>query len=285
MSLSDGHLGMIERALTPARDARSVVSTERRAIEEWLKRRLNMYSFFESGSWSHGTATITSDVDYFAWLPGPRPTSCKDALGNLHGELAFWYRSDPVEVTVQQPTVRLRFRNKDQPDLEVVPAYLRGTNDYWIPDPAGGTGWVPSSPRSHKEYVNQAQRRDDGTKGLIRLMKGWAILNQASIISLYLEMRTAKRIIDTPPVMRLHDMHWLFRSFVDSELAEMNDPSDFDGRRIAPTLSETARRSALTRVREARDLTARALDLERQERKAEMESVLQSLFRLPATPG
>lgn len=279
MSLSDGIFRSLAQALTPKRDARSVVSAERQGVEVWLERRLDLRALFESGSWSHGTATIFSDVDYFAWLPSPRPDSSTSALERLREEIAFWYhKDDTVSIRLDSPAVRVTFASEEKPNFEVVPAYLTTVDDYFIPDPSGGSGWIKSNPKAHKEYVNRSQSLSDGTKNLVRLIKGWAECNGVSIRSLYLEMRAAKRVLDTPPAMPLLDLDWLFREFLSTSLAAMNDPSEYDGRRILAC--DGSNYSALAAARTAQSITSRALDLERAGRTNETERVIRTLFNL-----
>lgn len=281
MSASDSVMRSIAQTFTPSKDARSLVSFQRGSIKGWLETRLNLVSLFESGSWSHGTATTISDVDYFAWLPAPRPQSAKSAMEKMRWELDFWYRDDSnVSVSVNHPAVRVRFRAPDMPDIEIVPAYWSSGDDYFIPDPAGGDGWIKSNPPAHKEYVDRAQKRDDRAKFLVRLMKGWVFMNQVPIRSLYLEMRAAKRVLDTPPVMPLHDVSWLLNDMASSRLAAMNDPSKYDGRRIAANDTPGELLLALQKIESARGIAARALDYERNGWHSLMEHEVQSLFNL-----
>lgn len=279
MSPSDSLMRAIGQGLTPSKDARSLVSIQRMSIEGWLETRLNLISLRESGSWSHGTAITASDVDYFAWLPRPRPESAKSALEQVRRELAFWYHDDGnISVSANHPAVQIRFRASDMPDIEVVPAYSSSGDDYFIPDPAGGDGWIKSNPPAHKEYVDRAQRRDDRAKSLVRLMKGWAFMNQVPIRSLYLEMRAAKRVLDKPPVMPLLDVAWLLNDMASSRLAAMNDPSKFDGRRIAANDTPGELLSALQLIESARGIATRALEYERNGWHSLMEHEIKSLF-------
>lgn len=281
MSASDSLMRSIAQTFTPSKDARSLVSFQRGSIKGWLESRLNLVSLFESGSWSHGTATTISDVDYFAWLPTPRPQSAKSALEEIRWELDFWYRDDcNVSVSVNHPAVRVRFRGSDTPDIEIVPAYWSSGDDYFIPDPAGGDGWIKSNPPAHKEYVDRAQKRDDRAKSLVRLMKGWAFRNQVPVRSLYLEMRTAKRVLDTPPVMPLYDVSWLLNDMASSRLAAMNDPSEYDGRRISANDTPGELELALQKIEFARVIAASALDHERNGLYTLMEHEVQNLFNL-----
>lgn len=279
MSASDSIMWAVAKTFTPSKDARSLVSDEREAIEKWLKLRMDLYSLFESGSWSHGTATTVSDVDYFAWIPSPRPRSSADALEKLRRELSFWYADSGAAVSVDRPIVRIRFQS-DIPDIEIAPAYWSDGDDYFIPDPGAGDGWIKSNPPAHKDYVDSARRKDDRAKSLIRLMKGWAFMNRVPIRSLYLEMRAAKRVLDTPPVMPLLDMAWLLNDMASSRLAGMNDPSNYDGRRIMPTDSVSTTLTAIQKVESARAIAGLALEYEKGGWESLMRAEVKRLFNL-----
>ncbi len=90
--------------------------------------------------------------------------------------------------------------------------------------------------------MDEAVNKDRGTKELIRLVKLWNIKNNVGLRSLHLEMRTAKRVIDSPPIIRLLDIAAILRSV--SGLTAMNDPSSYDGRRIPALSSGIAASSA-----------------------------------------
>ena len=83
--------------------------------------------------------------------------------------------------------------------------------------------------------MNRAQEKDRQAKSLVRLLKLWGYRNDVPIRSLYLEMRAAKRVLDSPPVIFYWDLHAIFTDIL--ALPAMNDPSKYDGRRIEPCAS------------------------------------------------
>lgn len=223
-----GALDTILRLMTPDADARASAARHRGEIESWLKADLDAIRLRETGSWHHGTAVDNhSDVDYFVSLPGPRPTSSTDALSALRSSLG---RGTTAYVTINRPAVQLQFFDGG-PKVEITPAYFRGTDDYWIPDP-DDYGWIKSNPAVHLAYVNEAQTKTDGrAKGLIRLVKSWKARMKVPISSFYLEMRTAQYSVGHTPILWDWDLAGVLRSLQKADLAAMNDPTDY-GRRI-----------------------------------------------------
>jgi hypothetical protein len=137
---------------------------------------------------------------------------------------------------------------------------VRASDDYDIPDPTG-VGWIRSNPVKHLEFVNRAQQRDDRAKNLVRLIKTWRFFNSVPVSSIYLEMRTAKRVLDVPPVIFLHDIAAVMREIAVGGLAAMNDPSDYDGRRIGPGCKDASEHaSALAAFKVAAELATLARD-------------------------
>lgn len=142
---------------------------------------------------------------------------------------------------MDRPAVALRF--DAGPDVEITPAHITNADDYYIPDPRG-TGWIKSSPLKHNEYVNETRRQVPEAKNFIRLIEEWKYKRDVPISSLYLEMRAAQHVRGNPPFVMIMDLAWYLRDLDSHQLADMNDPSNFDGRRIVackPSQSASAR--------------------------------------------
>lgn len=217
------------KAVTPDDQARATAAQHRASIEEWLRRDVGIVRMRETGSWHHGTAlNINSDVDYFVTMPGTRPTYSTTALETLRSSLDRGLVG--CSVSIDRPAVRISYI-WGGPAVEIAPAYFRESDDYDIPDP-DGVGWIRSNPAVHLEYVNKAQKATDGrAKGLIRLVKAWKTVNRVPLSSFYLEMRTAQYALGNSPIIYDWDLRNVFKSLADSELRDMNDPTDY-GRRI-----------------------------------------------------
>lgn len=256
MTPDEDYLDSIITTWTPEKDARTLVARHRAQVEQHLESDLGIIRMRETGSWNNGTAIeVTSDVDYFVTMPGSRPSDSQTSLSALRASLQ---RGLPqAQVHTSRPAISVRI-SADAPMMEIVPAFYRQSDDYDIPDP-NGSGWIRSNPAEHLEFVNRAQRRDGNAKKLIRLVKIWRPTNRVPLSSIYLEMRTAKRVLDVPPVRYLWDMRDIFQAIADSGVAAMNDPSDYDGRRIHPGHANPAEHAtALAQVTSAARLAGLA---------------------------
>lgn len=274
-----GALDTIIKAMTPDADARSAASRHRSEVESWLKADLDIVRMRETGSWHHGTAVDGhSDVDYFVTMSGSRPNSSLDTLNVLRDSLQ---RGLTGFARVNRPAVQVEFFD-GSPKVEITPAYYRDTDDYWIPDP-DGSGWIKSNPAVHLAYVNSAQEKTDGrAKGLIRLVKTWKARRGVPLSSFYLEMRTAQYAPENKPILWDWDLAGVLRALQRSELASMNDPTDY-GRRIscgATGLGEAI--TAKMQLDEAVRLAAAAHDAAKAENHQSAVQHILNLFNFTA---
>lgn len=226
---SNDHLNSIVKRMTPGADQRTAMSEHRGRIEKVLKSKGLVMHFWETGSWSHGTAVQdASDVDYFAVMNGPRPASAYEALTALRTALTQGLEG-VVSVQVDRPAVSVNFWTGTK--IEITPAYVRGDWDYYIPDP-NSAGWLESGPKKHLDYVTAINTRLNGkAKHLVRLVKTWKHLQHVPMSSFYLEMRTAKYADGESAIIYSIDVPRVFQEIQSFELAAMNDPTK-SGRRI-----------------------------------------------------
>ncbi|WP_102157393.1 nucleotidyltransferase domain-containing protein [Zhihengliuella halotolerans] len=224
------YLEEILREVTPDEEARKKAASHRADLGDWLKNDLGIVRMRETGSWHHGTAiTRHSDVDYFVTMPGSRPSASWSALEEVRSSLARGVSS--AIVRTDRPAVNLIYFDSG-PSVEITPAYIRGTDDYDIPDP-DGTGWIQSNPAVHLDYVNDAQKKTNSrAKSLIRLVKTWKARNSVPLSSFYLEMRVAKYALSSSPIIYDWDLRSFFKTLEGDGLREMNDPTSY-GRRIS----------------------------------------------------
>jgi tRNA nucleotidyltransferase (CCA-adding enzyme) len=110
------------KTLAPAGYDRSTVAERRQEMEKALSNStLDADYWFESGSWSHGTALKGhSDVDFMAWASGTRPQRPSTALSTLKTALSGSYWAI-TGLRVSSPTVKVQFLTA--PHFEVVPAW------------------------------------------------------------------------------------------------------------------------------------------------------------------
>lgn len=273
MTSVTGYLNFVASLATPTAEDRARASRHRAEIEDCLMADLGVYRIFETGSWSHGTAASPwSDVDYFASMPGVRPSMSAGDLEKVRSTLAR--RFSGTAVRISRPVVKLNFNGG--PDVEIAPAHITSDDDYFIPDEYG-SGWIRSSPLKHKEYVNDSQAAVPQTKRFIRLLKEWKNKQSVPISSLYLEMRAAKHVRDHQPWVDAYDFAWFFRDLERRDLPDMNDPSRFDGRRIVAG-SDSQRASARESVRIAARASDLALECYKNGNEALAVEALQILF-------
>ncbi len=175
------------KTLAPAAYDRSTVAERHRAMEARVGlSTLRGGTWFESGSWSHGTALKGhSDVDFMVPCSGDRPSLPSSALMRLKASLtsSHWAIRD---LRISSPTVKVEFYS--MPHFEVVPAWYYKTvgqdSVYLIPGP--GDEWVESAPRAHLNFVNQQNERlAKRVKPLARLLKQWKAHTGAPVSSFY----------------------------------------------------------------------------------------------------
>ncbi|MFF5146970.1 nucleotidyltransferase [Streptomyces sp. NPDC013157] len=262
--------------LTPTPTQFTAASKHRQEIESCLNSRLGIFRLFETGSLRHGTGVRNhSDSDFMVSLKGDRPSS-DTALARVKSALSARYPLTPVRVS--RPAVVCKFWNGD---VEVTPAYLRSTGEYfsyWIPAPGGD--WIISSPDAHNKYVTEINTRPGITgsaKHMARLLKGWKYFNDVPVSSFYLEMRAAEYISRQSTVVWVYDLCYLFEELQSQGLAAMNDPKRVSGR-INPCSSDYSKGVSLSKIESAAKRARRALEAYKNERPADAFSALNFLF-------
>jgi hypothetical protein len=245
-------LAAFASSLTTPTPDRSVVAERRAVVVERLVPT-GVWDFFESGSFSHGTALpVHSDVDYMARtdldrqpaLPSTALRRVKEAL-----EGSAMVRS----VRVSSPAVKIEFWSG--PHFEVAPAFFHtvssgGDDVFKIAGP--NEEWVLSAPAAHNRWVSRHNDRlGKKAKPLIRLLKAWKYYTGAPVSSTYLELRTAAYLAGEDCVVYWSDLDRVFSRMISAELAAMNDPLGIVTR-IRACSSDANRRSALALLRAAR---------------------------------
>ena len=251
------------KTLVPSAYDKTAAADRRKAMETALNiPSLQADYWFESGSWSHGTALAgASDVDYMAWASASRPSRPSSALTAFRAALtdAHWCID---EVAVSSPAVKVRFFSP--PHFEVVPAwYSKMVGDeyvYLIPGP--GDEWVESAPKAHMRLVNeQNDRLGKQLKPLVRLLKQWKVTVGAPVSSFWLEMRAAEYAQFETVLLLDIDLPRLMRRLIANEVRSMNDPLGLVTR-IAAVSSDENRRITLGLLQKAERRLTEAAELE-----------------------
>jgi len=238
-------------ARAPTEAHKAEVRQYRERIREIIAAQYRLMSFYQSGSFQHGTAVMPySDVDYIARIHyQDRPVSSNTILNNLRDLLKreLW----EATVSVRRPTVTIEFRGL-LPYYEITPAYLeRGTTDEdrvaLIPSPGGG--WREAAPKAHSKIVADVDRKHGGdVREMARLLKAWKYENAVSVSSFYLEMRAAEYGKNHDTVYPFTAIRSIVTTLVNQGLPAMNDPARLVSR-VSACSSESARVSAMTDLR------------------------------------
>ncbi|MBB5663862.1 hypothetical protein GGE68_002052 [Rhizobium leguminosarum] len=190
-----------------------------------------MTNFFRSGSFGHGTSISGySDVDHMAVLPTTYlHQNSGTTLARLRNALA--YRFPRTAVSVRSPAVVVPFGTKIWERHEITPAdYMGKTNGssvYEIPNRYGG--WMTTSPHAHGEWINEINKRNPGTKTLIRFIKLWNYRRDVGIRSFYLEMRVAQYAASETYISYPVDILRALNFLRNKGLAAMQDPTGLCG--------------------------------------------------------
>lgn len=255
----------------------------RQRLYDILNAKYRLMSFYQSGSFQHGTAvTPHSDVDYIARIHfEDKPLSSTAILNNIR-QLLKDELYEAISVSVSRPTVTVQF-----PGLvtryEITPAYLiRGTSDddrvVSIPSPGGG--WREAAPKAHTKFVAEVDRQRNGSvRELARLLKAWKYEHGVPISSFYLEMRSADHGKNNDFIWSLTSLKAIANNLITTNLAAMNDPTGLVSR-INPCSSESSRLTSMTHLRELhKNLdAAKTAWLEGPSRRYEMNQVLSAIW-------
>lgn len=272
---------LADRAPTDVEKAE--VRRYRQEIHDTLESEFRLMSFFQSGSFRHGTAvTPYSDVDYMARIHfEDKPLSSTTILNKMRNLLKteLWEASS---VFVARPTVTVQFQGLI-PYYEITPAFLlRGVSDEnrVVAIPSVGGGWREAAPQAHNKFVADMDDKHNGSvREIARLFKAWKYEQAVPISSFYLEMRCAEYGKSSDSVWPLTALRTIVNRLISTELAAMNDPTHLVSR-ITACYSETNRLGSMARLRTMkRHLdTAYADWLGGESRRWEMNQALQAIW-------
>jgi hypothetical protein len=249
--------------LIPTEAQRTAGSGHRASVKGALEAKLKVNSFFETGSFSHGTGVRGySDIDALASLGG-KPESSYTALNWVKDALSARFPS--TEVVIRRPAVVAKFAGGYE-TWEVIPGFMTGRGSqhqyvYDIPSPTANGGWIDAAPKEHLAYVNEcnAKPHKGDAKDLARLIKAWKYFCNVPISSFYLEMRSAQHVASVDAYIHVWDVCLLLEKLEAHELAAMNDPKGASGR-IHACSSDSSREEALSKLKTAARRARNALD-------------------------
>lgn len=167
-------------------------------IQEELRERIAKHLFvprsFLSGSYARYTKIdplVDIDVilvrnekrvglstDGSGVLPRTALEQLADAVRKAYGNSQA--KSQSRSVNVRLPGIPFGF--------DLVPAWLRHPDGYWIPDTDFGS-WLPTDPDAHADLMTQANKQcDNKLKPLIKMVKHWSRNNHDLIRSFHIEL-------------------------------------------------------------------------------------------------
>jgi predicted nucleotidyltransferase len=252
------------RRLTPTDAQRSAGAKHRETVKKALTDRLEVSTFSETGSFSHGTGVRNhSDIDVLVSLKGGRPESSYTALGWVKGALEARFPRTPV--SIRRPAVVVRFGSGYE-TWEVIPGFMTGRGGanvyvYDIPSAVTNGGWIDSAPRTHLTYVNDANEKPSkgNAKALARLIKAWKYYCSVPVSSFYLEMRCAEHVKAQTTYVHIWDVWQVLNKLNSHQLAGMNDPGGATGR-IYACSSQSSKKETLSKLNTATTRARKALD-------------------------
>jgi predicted nucleotidyltransferase len=268
--------------LTPTEAQRAAGAKHRASVRAALEAKLAVSTFFEIGSFSHGTGVRNySDIDVLVSLKDPKPESSYTALEWVNDALSE--RFPLTSVAIRRPAVVVSFGGGYE-TWEVIPGFMttRGGSSqyvYDIPGPSVGAAWIDSAPKEHLAYVNECNEKPDGgdAKALARLIKAWKYYCNVPVSSFYLEMRCAQHVAAQTTYVHIWDVCQVLESMNGHLLAGMNDPKHAAAK-IHACSSDSKRTDALSKLSTAAVRARKALDAYRADDPDETFACLDRLF-------
>lgn len=262
-TVNEGFEKFLKR-LVPTKAQRASGAGHRASVKAALEAKLTVGTFYETGSFSHGTGVRGhSDIDGLISIRDPKPESSYTALNWIKDALST--RFPLTTVKIRRPAVVVEFGGGYE-TWEIIPGFMTtrggaGQFVYDIPGPSTGAAWIDSAPKEHLEYVNECNEKPHkgDAKDLARLIKAWKYYRDAPVSSFYLEMRCAQHVRAQKTYIHVWDVCLVLESMNSHQLAAMNDPRGASGR-IQACSSESTREDALSKLATAATRARKALD-------------------------
>lgn len=169
-------------------------SSAQQELRQRLSGYLSVEDSFLTGSYArHTKIHPLNDIDVIfarnnarvglAASGGVLPTQALDQVA----QAAWSAFGNGVVIKKQSRSVNLSFASLDF-GFDVIPAWLRQPNGYWIPD-TEMSGWIPTDPHAHAQMMTDANDRSGGRlKPVIKMVKHWSRKNYDLFCSFHLEL-------------------------------------------------------------------------------------------------
>jgi hypothetical protein len=173
------------------------------AVREKISAHLYIRHSFLSGSYSrHTKIHPLNDIDVFLIRNDARVGLSTDGSG-VFPSTALAQVADAVQKAYPSATIKIQGRsvNVEIPGLafgfDLVPAWYRSPNGYWIPNADAGT-WIPTDPEQHARMLTEANERcNKRLIPLVKMAKHWSRHNLDLFRSFHVEL-ICQRILVKP---------------------------------------------------------------------------------------
>ena len=175
---------------------------EASAAQQDIRARVSQYldvpSSFLSGSYARHTKIFPlKDIDVILVRNRAPVRLTADGSGIFPGQaldevLSAVRKAYPLApaATKQARSVNVQLDGLEF-GFDLVPAWLRHPNGYWIPDTDRGA-WIPTDPDAHAQFMTLANERCGGKlKPVIKMIKHWSRNNYDLLSSFHLELLCA----------------------------------------------------------------------------------------------
>ncbi|MGI5223750.1 CBASS oligonucleotide cyclase [Actinoallomurus sp. CA-142502] len=264
-------MGYIDDAFTKLKNNLEITKTEQdlakarhAAIRDFVKVHWDLTDDFLTGSYRRDTKTKKlKDIDIFIVIDvdGPQgkfrdqsPIQVIDALETLlHRKWDGAHRDGMAVVIPYGP-------DDEVMSIDVVPAFEREGEGYFIPNPSAGN-WLATNPKRHHE-LSIAKNEECGGKyvPLVKMIKGInRELGEPVSPSFLLEVMAQQLI--KPPFGRYQDEIVLFLATAAERIFDVwPDPAGLGGD-VNAVMNATQKRLAADALNQARVIAERAVDL------------------------
>lgn len=197
MTVSEAFESFKSELELPDRKQREAAQAQQN-IRTRVSQYLDLSSSFLSGSYARYTKIFPlKDIDVILVRNRERVGLTSDGSGvspvqALDEVVAAVHRAFPLEAsaTRQARSVNVQLSGLEF-GFDLIPAWLRHPNGYWIPDTDRGS-WIPSDPEAHADFMTQANERSAGKlKPVIKMVKHWSRNNYDLLGSFHVELLCA----------------------------------------------------------------------------------------------
>lgn len=164
-------------------------------IRERVSVHLYVPDSFLCGSYARYTKiNPLNDIDVILVRNKERVELSKDGSGVQPSQAIDQVAQSVVKAYPLGATVRKQSRSVNvqiqglEFGFDLIPAWLRKSNGYWIPD-VDTDSWLPTDPRAHDELMTQVNEHCEGKlKPVLKMVKHWSRNNYDLLRSFHLEL-------------------------------------------------------------------------------------------------